>query len=1526
MRRFRKQLIDLLERARKEQKIERMPPRLAASLVQDFSTLLPLRFPQTNVEMRSRMLSHGDLHRHVITFRCPDQAFFLDAIKGYLQRRRIQPLMQQMLVLGADCDARGCLLELHEPGKDPEQNFMFVALHLSATLVADAGPLIRDIRAILQAVGSAVKDFEAMQTCVTHAAMMMEGHHAEVAALLDWLNDNHYIYFGLQTRQHRFGLMRNRGTMQHIVPGLAEAIRQVPEPETPGAEWLHLECTFNHLYAAATVELFRIAWQEPGKRILSWAIVLGHFSRTARYTGASRLPVLDHLWAELAEAPAVRHSAFYHRELRMVFDRIPKSALLATPVTDWLLPIKAVVDISGPTDTVCELICPRLGEQRILFVAMSADRFGPDTLKHLLHQLHESHGLSIHGKENFGVGLHELLLIYVDGRVDNGHPLADISIAAIRETVHNSVIFWRDQAKAEILLRSRQLDLPAALAELEAVPELYMDLFPPTQFLEDLKVRKDVLSSGRIRVRVRLQEAGVELHIISPQALTLGDLVDQIRSFGLIVEQESAVAFGSSSLQVHISSLQCQTPPMDSRFEGMLRLGLERVLNGEADHDALNRLLILAGQDIDHVAVAITLRNYLVQLMAAAAPLPLTEMLTRHAGVTAALMNLFAARHAPELSDDAITQAQEGFDRALETVQTLTHDTWFRALADIVNTSLRTNAFVRVGADPVAIKIAPRRLAFVPQPKPWREIFVHGVFVEGVHLRDGPIARGGIRWSDRHADFRTEVLELMATQTIKNGQIVPTGAKGGFVVRNGGGPGFVLQQYRIFIRTLLSMTDTLVDGSPVSPVGLRIAHEDEGDPYLVVAADKGTARFSDDANEEARRAHFWLDDAFASGGRYGYDHKAVGITARGAWICTAHHFARLGQDAYHDPIRIIGIGDMSGDVFGNGMLLNPNVRLIGAFNHQHIFLDPDPDPAKSFLERQRLFAAATGWDSYDKRLISHGGGVFERTAKNIQLSDEARTALDIGEQMLSGEGVIRAMLQAPVGLLYNGGIGTYVKARRETHADVRDPANNAVRVNADELRCRVVCEGGNLGFTQSARMEFAEKGGTINIDAMDNSAAVDMSDHEVNIKILFTATPAGKIGIRQRNRILEDLTGEVTAQCLDDCLMQSRALTLAELIAREHPHRVQRLMRLLQDAGWLDATVAASMKTPGHLQFRPLLAVLLGQEKNRLRTKLAEEHFHQDSCFSADLLDNYFPIRIRRRFRSQFAAHPLADEIVHTQTANHVVNHLGLTAVIELQTLLDSPLGDIVEALLISEALLDGGELRTAIWQNVGDVNAAAVMQRKLQEHVVQFAEDLLRLCPVGEFDNKWLKQQRQAFRHFRRAMLLKGTLPLESPNFGQRTKAFVQAGLPEADARHLAVLPELSQFACGVHLSTVKGISLLKCLHACQAGLELLPFARIEGPLRSPDWSDDETHKLRRDLLHRFTLQKSRAIGVLLDSKARNLKRAGEKLWRDHHYWPFLQAFGRGEDALGADADAEMRRMHLLLVLMRLDSVIENS
>ncbi|WP_241177901.1 NAD-glutamate dehydrogenase domain-containing protein [Mycolicibacterium nivoides] len=695
-----------------------------------------------------------------------------------------------------------------------------------------------------------------------------------------------------------------------------------------------------------------------------------------------------------------------------------------------------------------------------------------------------------------------------------------------------------------------------------------------------------------------------------------------------------------------------------------------------------------------------------------------------------ALLALFDARFDPDGTDHTdAEQADRDVAALVDAATSLDDERIRRALHSFVRATLRTNWF-QLGPDGQAkdylsFKIDSAQLAGVGPVVPHREIYVYSDAMEGIHLRSGAIARGGLRWSNRAEDFRTEVLGLMKTQAVKNAPIVPTGAKGAFVLRNADvAPA---DGYRTFIRGMLDITDNIVDGAVRHPD--RTVCPDGDDAYLVVAADKGTAKFSDLANSVAAEYGFWLGDAFASGGSAGYDHKAMGITARGAWLSVRRHFAEAGRDIDVEPFTVAGIGDMSGDVFGNGMLLSHNIKLVAAFDHRHIFVDPDPDPRASFGERARLFdLPASSWQDYDSTLISAGGGVWPRTAKSIPLSPQARTALSIEATECTPDELISAVLCAPVDLLWNGGVGTYVRSDGETDADAQDKANDRVRVSASQLRCKVIGEGGNLGLTQQARIGFALNGGRINADFIDNAAGVATSDLEVNIKI---ALDSGNIGTEQRNTLLTEATDDVAARVLEDNAEAILAISMAAAEADSLLDRHIRLISNLQDQAGVDPQVEGlpaapelvRRRTMGLGLTRPEIAVLLAQSKNLVAQELLASEIPDHEAF-AHRLGDYFPAAVAEHAHAEISRHPLRREIVATSVAGELINRVGPGTIYRMQERLAVTTPEVALAYATVRDILDLDALWAAELAGNSDEGRriqALLQMRELVEHLTSW-------------------------------------------------------------------------------------------------------------------------------------------------------------------------------------------------------------
>ncbi len=864
-----------------------------------------------------------------------------------------------------------------------------------------------------------------------------------------------------------------------------------------------------------------------------------------------------------------------------------------------------------------------------------------------------------------------------------------VDTAALERELADAVRGWADKLR-DVLLASFAEDRALALFQrfAEHFSAAYKEGVSPERAAEDvLCVERLANRESTLEMRMFQTQRGTPLLRFSAFSLDapipLYIALPLLENMGLRVLDERVYTVGLTADTVFIQDFEAavstgepvEAHAIEERFEECFA----RALRGEIDNDAFNSFVVDAELDWREAAVLRAYCRYLLQAGMRYSQSYVQEVLARYPRLCRAWIGRFRCLFDPTLAPAARERdAAEHLDaiRAeIDRTVSLDEDRILRTFAAVLEATLRTNFFQETNGAPkpyLAFKLDPSKVPDLPRPRPAFEIYVHSQRVEAVHLRCSRIARGGIRWSDRREDFRTEVLGLMKAQQVKNTVIVPNGAKGGFVCKQlpTGDRDAVQREvvscYETFIRGMLDLTDNIVGEDVVRPP--RVVARDEDDPYLVVAADKGTATFSDLANGIAADYGFWLGDAFASGGSAGYDHKKMGITARGAWVGVRRHFRELGRDTQAEDFTVAGIGDMSGDVFGNGMLMSPHIKLVAAFNHQHVFIDPDPDPAASFAERKRLFELPRStWDDYDRKALSQGGGIYPRQGKSIQLTPAACALLGLGASTVTPPELIRAILTAPVDLLWNGGIGTYVKASTEDDADAGDPANDAVRVNGSSLACRVVGEGGNLGFTQLGRVEYALAGGRINTDFIDNSAGVDTSDREVNIKILLNAALESRaLRPARRNPLLAAMTEEIAAYVLADNYGQTQALSV---MSSQEPARLgeqTRLMRILESHGELDRGLEflptdeqlEERRRAGRGLTRPELAVIMSHAKLELTGSLVETDIPDDP-FSARELELYFPARLKARLRPFMSSHRLHREIVAMMISSSMINRMG---------------------------------------------------------------------------------------------------------------------------------------------------------------------------------------------------------------------------------------------------------------------------
>ena len=949
-----------------------------------------------------------------------------------------------------------------------------------------------------------------------------------------------------------------------------------------------------------------------------------------------------------------------------------------------------------------------------------------------------------------------------------------------------------------------------ALRYAEAFPPAYRSGAGPDEAALDIS-RLHMLADGDSRQARLYRNPGdgpetIRLKIYSLIPLILSDAVPSLENFGFRAVEELSTALAGGTLG-HIQKFVLLTPGVDAagvlKSRDTLEAALAAVLEGKAENDEFNQLIPALGLSPFDATLFRALFRYLRQTGLSYGLITVVAALRNAPEIARTLAKLFAQRFDPSAKGSIDHDA--AISRLLGHVTAIDDDRILRLFRSVIRATLRTNAYAPAAREALAFKIDSAGVPGLPAPVPWREIFVYSPRVEGIHLRAGPVARGGLRWSDRRDDFRTEILGLMKAQRVKNAVIVPTGAKGGFYPKMLPDPGNReawlaegTESYRIFIRSLLSVTDNLVGGDVVKPEAV-VCHDDD-DPYFVVAADKGTATFSDVANAIALERGFWLGDAFASGGSVGYDHKAMGITAKGAWVSVQRHFAELGLDVQKEPIRVAGCGDMSGDVFGNGMLLSKAIKLVAAFDHRHIFIDPDPDPAASWKERARMFKLPrSSWADYDAKLISKGGGIFPRSAKTIKLSKQARAAIGIDGGEIEPAALISAILKSPVDLIWFGGIGTYVKARPESHAQAGDRANDGLRVDAEELRCKAIGEGANLGVTQAARIAFSMIGGRINTDFIDNSAGVDCSDNEVNIKIALNAQVAGgALTMPKRNALLASMTDDVGAIVLEDNRLQTLALSIAERGgAKALPSQI-RLIETFEAEGRLDRAVEGLASNEGLRRraqegmglTRPELAVILATAKLTLQDAIETSEFGNDPATIGDLVAA-FPAPMRKGHMAAIENHRLRREIVATKLANRIVNRMGLIHPFELAEEEGCLLVDVAEAFVIAEQVYDIASIWQAIDTDPMPEAARLMLFEQVAVEMRAHMADILRNAVAGRRNDQAIAAYRPII-----ALLSNEIEALLPPEAQRQTQAYAErlatAGAPRKIVERLVRLAQL--------------------------------------------------------------------------------------------------------------------------------------
>ena len=1372
-----------------------------------------------------------------------DMPFLVDSVAAAIaaQGLSIDRLVHPVISVSRSAD--GTLEAVGEA--DSAQRESMIYIEADRVDAIQRRELDRALRQTLGDVHVAVRDWPRLREAMRADAAGLADR--EAAALLDWLESGMLTQLGHLVR-HRdgshtatLGICRRSARELLADTSYERAFAWFDDP-AKGARRELLVIKANRMalvHRRVPLDLFIVPVREAGQ-VVALSVHAGVWTSAALAALPTDVPVLraqvDALMTKLGFSPT-GHAG---KALVHALTALPHDLLIGFSSSDIERVATAMISLVDRPRPRLALVEAPLARHLFAFVWLPRDMLSTQGRLQIQHLLEQGTGAEL---LDWSLEVEGSTLATLRFVLDLRGGGASHDEAALDAQLQTMLRGWSEAVEAE-LAQSMEQGRAAALAGrlADAFPGAYRATYGPREAALDILRLRHAQGSdsdgnshaGHRDARLfRMDRDGdAELHLklyAHHGAMPLSDAVPALENFGFRVLSENPTALDGGPLGT-IHDFRLALPPgyapeaLLARAE-VIEQAVASVLNQQAENDPFNRLVTgtgLAAQEADWLRA---FYRYLRQTGMGYTIYTVVDALDRAPDVTRGLIALFRARHDPAFLGkraEAADEARAAVRQGLTKVAAINDDRLLRLYFALIEAILRTNAFAPAGHEALAFKIDSALVPGLPRPVPWREIWVYSRRVEGIHLRAGPVARGGLRWSDRRDDFRTEILGLMKAQRVKNAVIVPTGAKGGFYPKQLPDPaldrdGWAAEgqaSYEVFIRTLLSVTDNIVDDKVVHPADVVIT--DGEDPYFVVAADKGTAKFSDVANAIAEAQDFWLDDAFASGGSNGYDHKAMGITAKGAWVSVQRHFLEMGIDVQRDPVRVAGCGDMSGDVFGNGMLLSKAIKLVAAFDHRHIFIDPEPDPAASWKERSRMFALPrSSWEDYDKALISKGGGVWSRSAKSVKLGKAAAQAIGIEPGEYEPDAIISAILKAPVDLLWFGGIGTYVKAAHENNVAVGDPANDTLRVDAIDIRAKVIGEGANLGTTQAGRIEFAQAGGRINTDFIDNSAGVDCSDNEVNIKIaLAAAKRAGKLSEKARVKLLAEMTDEVGAIVLEDNRLQALALSIAQAGGPRAMASQIHLIETLEAGGNLDRRTEglADSQTllrraaEGQGLTRPELAVLLSSAKLVLQSAIEQGSLADDPALH-DTLFEAFPAPMRSKFKAQIAGHRLRREIIATKLANRIVNRLGVIHPFELAEEEGVALDEVAAAFVAVEQLFGLDRLWADLETAAMPEAARVVLFDRLAAAIGNLMSDVLRSA-AGQVAPAALVADLGKAVH----VLSEGTgelLSSESRSQSQRLRAsLADAGAPEKLAARVAHLYDMDGSVGLARLARDSGIA----------------------------------------------------------------------------------------------------------------------
>lgn len=1490
-----------------------------------------------------------------------DRPFLIDSIQAVLNSRNVQVMGVLHPTVSVTRNAKGHLTDV---GGFDKKGSLEAHIYFLISPVASGVRqlLIEELRATLRDIIVCVDDFPAILKIVNalkkDATPQTKGQTkgTAVGRLIDWVASDNFIFQGaLPCEIESTGACKPRpkeglGILAEEidVPPHREALvaqiqRFLGKAASQGGEqpFILMEeaGVLSKVHRRTRFSLLLVAphGAEPGKEAF---VLAGIFTNRSLRMDALEIPVVKEKIKEALAQANTNPGSYNHKELLDYFNGLPRYELFRLTVStmrhmaDFFL---SVVD--HPRFEISQKAIEETDTFRVMLSVprreISEARM--QALRERVESLFNTTAQSVYQVGGPSVSVVNVVLYpYSAFKATLPDPavMEQAMLEELRSREDRLVQLWLDNKGGESGSMVRTM--------VRSLPEAYMVAHDDREILADLEHLERLTRENRPQFGLTPapKGEGVKMVLYAWEKLSLSRVMPILVNLRVLVVEEETyeLAFPEGSAYLHSILLQNGDGELLDPEHHAQRLEalVFNILEGRVENDRLNALLLACDFDWCRINLMRLYRNYLMQVGSVYTLRTIEDTLIRRSRATRALVGYFEARFNPALQGrEALKrEAEEEVADAEREIDNLTEDRIFKAMLNLIQSTLRTSFFqdLQKGQENpvVAVKLKSALIEGLPAPRPLFEIYVYGPLMEGIHLRGDMIARGGLRYSDRPDDFRTEVLGLMATQMKKNALIVPLGSKGGFVVKSlapygGNARKAGDDQYAVYIRALLSITDNLQQGKVLPPP--QVVRHDEDDPYLVVAADKGTAHLSDTANAVSMDMGFWMGDAFASGGSNGYDHKVVGITARGAWESVKRHFWEMGINTQTEPISVVGIGDMSGDVFGNGMLLSRTLKVHGAFDHRHVFIDPDPDPEASYKERERLFKLPrTAWTDYNPKLISTDGGVFPRGAKEIPLGPNARAMLGTSEEKLSGEEVIQAMLRMPVDLLWNGGIGTYIKASQETAADVGDPNNDAVRIDAKECRAKVIGEGGNLGLTQAARIEYDLQGGLLNTDAIDNAGGVNMSDYEVNLKILLGALlEQGKLpDMEARNTLLAEMTDTVTDTVLYANFRQVLVLSMDRMRSAENVAPFQQLVELLAAEGGLDRRTEVIPNAQRFQQYqseevgvpRPVLSVLLAYTKTLLYRRLVDSPL-VERPYLQGLFETYFPKDLGKRFILSQVDHPLKKQIIATVVTNLVMDQAGMTLVPEMAAFTGAEWPDVVQAYLLADEVLQGAAFRSDIYALVDKVPAE--LQYRLLKGLEALLADMVRWLLLNRkqeargFDT--LESWRGALEDYRKRLpMLIGKEAATA--LTQMTKDLINAGMGKNSGELAAQAPHLFGFL-GVHDLVQRGGIDLEAAYALGRQVDdIFRFSWLEATLTGVHITNPWQKQFMDRLVANLALARQTKLGDIVEIG----KKGGEpSAWIESYLKSRDSAFKKYQGTLSRVASQEQKELVALAMVIDL-------